>query len=853
MQDPVAEILATSGPSATVTDSSADLLAFLAVPEASERARRFMQLASARAAQGEWQAAAALCHRAFATKQCQGDAAVRAALGILKQAGDVEGMRKVLIQAGTWAAKAGFVIEALDLLGRAFNIYASHCRQDHYRYDAELFATMDALALSYRGAAVTDPVSPSGGPMRVAVLVFGALHRESVIVRLLAALAEHADRERCQLAFFVPEGRTSLLQSADARVQLDALRAHGWDVVVPDSDQALEVLTGTAAAIREWRADLLLTSALGADLRHYFIAAQKVAPRTVSLVLGPPSQFTAPWVDWNIAVSAHPALDCPGNCVVTPLEFALPRREQVVPKPREALGLGGAVSIVLSAGRAIKFEASGYWQVVAGILDRNPQTVFVALGLEQLPKAADAVPAAARQRVRLLPWQGRYQEILVLADVVLDTFPSGGGAVLIDAMALGVPVLSMGNDYSHEFDQTDWSLGNEIVGMDELVAPHGDHAGLVSRVERLLGDTVERRRLGDLCGERMRTGRGNPARMVSGWLSVFERAVAAKAAGDIWTPPASPAHGGQRPLPPSLVADARVFLLPDRPLLVTIITPTYNRAPFLVETIESVLSQDYPEIEYLILDDGSTDATETVLAPYRSRPGVRIERHANMGETLTVNKGFAMARGDIVCVVNSDDPIMPGAVREAVSYMRKHPEVLAAYPDWIEIGPRSEELKRMRLPNYDLQTILGQFNIALGPGTFIRREAFDLIGYRDPTLRYTGDLDFWLRLARHAPLGHIAELLATHRTHTGAASHFGRGAIMANEIVRLVREAYGSGQLPSSLNRLRFKSFCIAHYAAARAAGCDVVVSARHYVLSAAYAAAYVLRRFLVALGLHRN
>ena len=126
MQDPVAEILATSGPSATVTDSSADLLAFLAVPEASERARRFMQLASARAAQGEWQAAAALCHRAFATKQCQGDAAVRAALGILKQAGDVEGMRKVLIQAGTWAAKAGFVIEALDLLGRAFNIYASH-------------------------------------------------------------------------------------------------------------------------------------------------------------------------------------------------------------------------------------------------------------------------------------------------------------------------------------------------------------------------------------------------------------------------------------------------------------------------------------------------------------------------------------------------------------------------------------------------------------------------------------------------------------------------------------------------------------------------------------------------------
>lgn len=292
----------------------------------------------------------------------------------------------------------------------------------------------------------------------------------------------------------------------------------------------------------------------------------------------------------------------------------------------------------------------------------------------------------------------------------------------------------------------------------------------------------------------------------------------------------------------SLVRGARKYPLPSRPL-VTIITPTFNRGDFLAETIESVLSQDYEAIEYIVLDDGSTDDTQRVLDEYRGRSRIVIDRHDNMGETRTVNKGFAMARGDIVCVVNSDDPLLPGAIREAVRYMRVHPEALAAYPDWIEIDARSQELARMYLPHYDIGTMLMCFNNALGPGTFIRREAFDLIGFRNPDLKYTGDLDFWFRLARVSPLGHISEFLATHRRHDGCATFSGCGAVMAGELIRLVREAYASGALPEDLRRRRFRAYGLAHYAAARQSGRDAREWTKHVVLAVCYGAAHILRR----------
>lgn len=278
--------------------------------------------------------------------------------------------------------------------------------------------------------------------------------------------------------------------------------------------------------------------------------------------------------------------------------------------------------------------------------------------------------------------------------------------------------------------------------------------------------------------------------------------------------------------------------------LVTIITPAYNRAPFLDETIQSILTQNYPRIEYIVLDDGSTDHTREVLKRYSGK--IHWETHPNMGETRTVNKGFGMAKGDIVCVVNSDDPLLPGAVSAAVALMQAQPDVLAAYPDWKEIGPTSETIQEIKLLDYSIENMLLTLNVAMGPGTFIRRKAFDLVGMRNPRLKYTGDLEFWFRIALHGKLAHIPETLATHRTHPDSASVSERGARMANELVFFVGNVCADPNLPSPLRRCRPKVLSLLHYVAASYCGAERSAAWKHYLLFVWYDPACFFKRIAI-------
>jgi len=244
--------------------------------------------------------------------------------------------------------------------------------------------------------------------------------------------------------------------------------------------------------------------------------------------------------------------------------------------------------------------------------------------------------------------------------------------------------------------------------------------------------------------------------------------------------------------------------------LVTIITPTYNRASFLDETVNSVLSQDYPNIEYIVLDDGSKDNTKEVMAKYQER--VIFESHQNLGETRTVNKGFEMAKGEFICVVNSDDPILPGAITKMISALRADPDALAVYPDWVEIDPQSMPIKEMRLPDYDIFNMLNDFNVAMGPGNIFKRSVLEKYGFRDTNRRYTGDLEFWFRLASRGKLLHFPEVLATHRTHPHSASVSDKSSKMAEELLSIVKPLFSSGLLPKEIQDRQAKILSRAYY-----------------------------------------
>ncbi|GIW82751.1 MAG: hypothetical protein KatS3mg105_4558 [Gemmatales bacterium] len=266
--------------------------------------------------------------------------------------------------------------------------------------------------------------------------------------------------------------------------------------------------------------------------------------------------------------------------------------------------------------------------------------------------------------------------------------------------------------------------------------------------------------------------------------------------------------------------------------LVTVITPTYNRGPFLAETIESVLAQNYPNLEYIVLDDGSTDDTLAVVRPYRHR--LRYERHENQGETRTVNKGWSKARGDFIMVVNSDDPILPGLLPTAVEFMERHPELLMVYPDWIVIDAKSKPIQTVQALDYDYQEMIKIWGCVPGPGALMRRRAIELEPSRDIRYRYVADFEYWLRLGLHGPFARLPKVLATHRHH-GDSAGVAQAARIARELVALAHEFFDRPGLPDDIRRLRRRALASAHFDAATRCNASFFGYYKHLLGSIAY------------------
>jgi glycosyltransferase involved in cell wall biosynthesis len=246
--------------------------------------------------------------------------------------------------------------------------------------------------------------------------------------------------------------------------------------------------------------------------------------------------------------------------------------------------------------------------------------------------------------------------------------------------------------------------------------------------------------------------------------------------------------------------------------LVTIITPVYNRADLVEETIKSVLSQDYPKIEYILLDDGSSDKTWDVLQTYKDR--AVLERHTNMGETLTVNKGLLMAKGEIIGVVNSDDPLLPGAVSKIVRQFQTHPKVGAVYPDWEKIDEKGLVFEEVKTPDYDFEYILKNFHCVPGPGTFFRASLAKKLGGRDARFKYVADFDFWLRAGLLEPFCRLPETLASFRIHNGSASASSLRSKMSQEHINLAKKIYALPDFPPRYKRFKNDTFSGAYFLA---------------------------------------
>ncbi len=194
--------------------------------------------------------------------------------------------------------------------------------------------------------------------------------------------------------------------------------------------------------------------------------------------------------------------------------------------------------------------------------------------------------------------------------------------------------------------------------------------------------------------------------------------------------------------------------------VVSIVTPSFNHAAFIEKTILSVLNQDYPNIEYIVMDGSSTDGTLDILRKYGNRLSWVSE--PDQGQSDAINKGFQRANGEILAWLNCDDNYLPGAVRTAVQFLVEHPDLAMVYGGANYQNDEGELLKRGRSTDFDLnrpcETIIPQ------PAAFFRRAVFEEVGQLDIDLHYRMDLDLWARIALKYQIRSIPYVFVNIRT-----------------------------------------------------------------------------------------
>lgn len=231
---------------------------------------------------------------------------------------------------------------------------------------------------------------------------------------------------------------------------------------------------------------------------------------------------------------------------------------------------------------------------------------------------------------------------------------------------------------------------------------------------------------------------------------------------------------------------------------VSVVTPSYNQAAFLEETIRSVLEQDYEPIEYVVVDDGSTDGSVDIVRRYANRLAWWTAQE-NAGQVAAINRGFEHTSGEYMAFVNSDDTLVPGAVRTLVEALEGDPALVMVYGDSLYTDAESCETGYLPSRAWDPgRMVRACDNHVVQPSSMWRRSAWEAAGPLNERGYYFFDFEFYLRLSALGPVRHLDVPLSTYRVHP-ASKTGGSGVRKADDYLRFADQFLATDALPFSL------------------------------------------------------
>lgn len=221
--------------------------------------------------------------------------------------------------------------------------------------------------------------------------------------------------------------------------------------------------------------------------------------------------------------------------------------------------------------------------------------------------------------------------------------------------------------------------------------------------------------------------------------------------------------------------------------LISVITPSYNQGQFIRETIESVLSQDYPAIEYIVVDGGSSDGTVNILQEYGDR--IIWISELDEGQADAVNKGVRLAKGEFIGWLNSDDIYEPGALSTVIETFQKNPDISVVYGEAWHITNSGQIIARYPIEPFNYRRLAETCYICQ-PAAFIRTNSFLEAGLLRTDLHLCMDYEFWIRLGHKKSFLYTSNVLASSRLYPENKT-FSRTDEVFREVMTMISQYYG--------------------------------------------------------------
>jgi len=244
--------------------------------------------------------------------------------------------------------------------------------------------------------------------------------------------------------------------------------------------------------------------------------------------------------------------------------------------------------------------------------------------------------------------------------------------------------------------------------------------------------------------------------------------------------------------------DERIILKKDPSWpKISVVTPSYNQAEFLERTILSVLNQNYPNLEYIIIDGGSTDGSVEIIKKYEKYLAYWVSE-PDRGQAHALNKGFEKATGDLVGWQNSDDIYLPGAFFKVAEIYEKKPDYDVYFGNVYFIDENDEIIRDLRFVKFSPFSLIYEGTVLANQSSFISRKVFNKYGYLNENYKFAMDYEFWMRI-RKGKFLFVSEFLGCFRLHDSAKT-FNISHVGAEEHINILL-AYGC-KLASSLKVL---------------------------------------------------